>query len=265
MTVWGFEMLIPWAHQQAAAIILADPAGVLIARMSPAPDAAREILIRALVTSLIADGVWARLDCLYVTAAAASQPARLNWISPNYDLTAVNTPTFTVDRGYTGDGASSYLTSSYAPFSGGTKYVQDSACMGVWIGTEQTGSTLRDIAISARGNLNSRNSTVMAGSINTSTAPTVTLPANTSIGFSGWSRESSVLTRFYKTGIQRGADNATASIALVSGTAVMLAATAASGFTTRRTQAGYFGASLTATQELAFYNAMQTYMTAIGA
>lgn len=36
----------------------------LIARMSPTPSRARQIVINRLITSLIRDGVWAKLDVL---------------------------------------------------------------------------------------------------------------------------------------------------------------------------------------------------------
>lgn len=242
------------------------PADALIAAMSPAPDATREAHIRTLIAALQSGGVWDQLDCLYILAAHDAQAARLNWIARQYDMTAFNAPAFTVDRGYTGDGTSSYLGSSYNPTLGGTKLAQDSASVAAWIGTEQTSSTARDASAGGRTNINSRNSTTLAGSINTVSAISVTLPANTSIGFSAWSRESGVLTRFYKAGVQVGADNATVSTTMTSGTGTLLANTSGTaGWTTRRTQAGLFGRAITAAQHLALYNALQAYMTAVGA
>lgn len=81
----------------------------LFARMATQPDATRLALIDATIRSLIAGGVWAKLDSLYVMAAHDSQAARLNWVA-NESLTAYNSPAFTVDRGFKGDGASAYLT-----------------------------------------------------------------------------------------------------------------------------------------------------------
>lgn len=254
-----------FSSQQPAFRSGANPADQLIMAMSPAPDGARETLIRALIADLQTAGVWAKLDVLYVHAAAASQPARLNWIARQNDLTAFNSPTFTVDRGYTGDGVSTYLSSGYNPFLGGVKFTQNSASINVWIGTDQTSSAVRDCGASSRSTINSRSSTTLAFNTNNATVQSVTLPANTAVGFSGWSRESSVLTRAYKTGIQRGADNTQASSALITGTCTVLATTSAVGFTTRRSQSTSFGQSLSAAEQLAYYNAMQTYMTAVGA
>ena len=45
----------------------------------------------------------------------------------------VNSPTFTTDRGFTGNGSTSYLDSGYNVSTGGGVYAQDSAHMGVYV------------------------------------------------------------------------------------------------------------------------------------
>ena len=52
---------------------------------------------------------------LKVQAAHSSQAALLNWVSTSYPSSTVNSPTFTTDRGYAGDGVSSYVASGYVP------------------------------------------------------------------------------------------------------------------------------------------------------
>src|SRR5699024_9071210 len=100
----------------------------LAARMTVVPAGARLRAIDAAVRALKASGVWPRMTALYMIAAHDAHAARLNWWQPLYDLTAVNSPAFTIDRGYAGDGTASYLDTGWAPSLG----AQDSLCFGVW-------------------------------------------------------------------------------------------------------------------------------------
>lgn len=95
-------------------------ANALFARMTVPPSTARKALINTLIGSMINAGAWAEMDCLYVMAAHDAQAARLNWIADQDNLVPVNSPVFTVDRGYAGDGATSYLTTGFAPGNGKT-------------------------------------------------------------------------------------------------------------------------------------------------
>ena len=49
------------------------------------------------------------MEGLWVTAAADAQAGRQNWVQDAYNLTTVKSPTFTADRGYQGNGTTSYL------------------------------------------------------------------------------------------------------------------------------------------------------------
>jgi len=104
----------------------------LIARFTTPPTTARAKAINTFIGSLINAGVWAKLDCLYVTAAADSQAARRNWVQDAHNLTAVNSPTFTADRGYAGNGSTSYLNTNYNPLTNGQQYTLNSAHVSVY-------------------------------------------------------------------------------------------------------------------------------------
>lgn len=107
----GLGLSIPEVAGRARA---PDPAtSALVARMTAPPPAARVALIDALVRGLKAAGLWTRFDGLYLLAAHDAQAARLNWIAAANDLAAVNSPAFTADRGYAGDGATSYLDTGW--------------------------------------------------------------------------------------------------------------------------------------------------------
>jgi hypothetical protein len=87
------------------------------AAMSVEPDATRKGLLNDLIVGLKADSIWAKLLGLWVFAAHDEQAARVNAKTPAQVLTAVNSPAFTTDRSYAGDGATSYLATS---FTGGS-------------------------------------------------------------------------------------------------------------------------------------------------
>ncbi len=124
---WRGRFIVP-------ASVYSEEALALFAQMSVAPSEARKAVIDALIVSLKNTGIWTKLDVLYLFAAHDAQAARLNWIEPagSFNATAVNSPTFTVDRGYAGDGATSYLNSNFNPTAAAGQYALDSAHIGVW-------------------------------------------------------------------------------------------------------------------------------------
>jgi hypothetical protein len=67
------------------------------------PSKAHTALIDDTVYQLKVAGLWSKLDCLYFLAAPSADIAAVNWINPGqYNLTAVNSPTFTANQGYSG-------------------------------------------------------------------------------------------------------------------------------------------------------------------
>lgn len=89
-----------------------DPATLtLVSAMTTVPIAARTAVIDTLVRALKTAGVWPLLDGLWMFAADSAQAALLDWLQTgsHNSATAVSSPTFTQDRGYTGNGSSSYI------------------------------------------------------------------------------------------------------------------------------------------------------------
>ena len=80
-----------------------------------APSASQQTIQNTLVTDLKAAGVWDKLDVFYCFATDGdSDFATLNWKAPSsFQTTKVNSPTFTSNEGYNGDGSTSYLTTNY--------------------------------------------------------------------------------------------------------------------------------------------------------
>ena len=117
-----------------------ETAAVAAAMIQP-PSALRLSLMDALVGAVQACGAWARLDGLFVTAAHDLQAATINWVAPaGTRLTPVNSPIFTPDVGFEGDGATSYLETGLVQGTG--LYAPADHHAGVWINGGATVSTV---------------------------------------------------------------------------------------------------------------------------
>ena len=161
--------------------------------MTVQPSKSRKALADRLIRTLITAGIWPKLDVLQIYAAHDEQAARLNWVSASYTATAVNSPTFTVGRGFNGNGTTSYLDTTFNPVTAvGAKYLRDSAFLGIWPLTDSAinandvgtfnGSTGANLAARLTGNL--FNGFANGGALTADTSPT-------SRGFFAWSRPNS--------------------------------------------------------------------------
>lgn len=248
-----------------------DPAAeALFARFTTPPTDTRKGLINDLIVSLKDAGVWQKLDALYILAAADAQAARRNWIADQYNPSAVNSPTFTADRGYVG-GGSGYLDTGFNASTAGGLYTQNSAHLSTWSRTNR-GST----GISALGVRNSAGSVFAAivpfvssttlYRINSAAASSVV--AASSVGHFLGSRVSSGTIEAYKDGVSAGSISI-ASGALVNANVFICGENRegvglVSGSTDQIAQVS-IGGDLTAANAEALYTATLTYLQAIGA
>lgn len=120
----------------------------LFNRMTTQPTPARKVLIDACIKSLkntystlTSKSLWNSEDVLVVTASHDAQSALLNWKGNYNNGTAVNSPTFAVDRGYTG-ASTKYLNTNYAPSTHGVNYSLNSASFFVYYNTNTTAAAL---------------------------------------------------------------------------------------------------------------------------
>ena len=82
---------------------------------------------------MIIDGNWQLLDRMWIMAADNQQNARVSIINPtSTQITEVNSPTWTKDQGYTGNGTSSYLNTNWNPSTQGVQYTLNSASVGLY-------------------------------------------------------------------------------------------------------------------------------------
>jgi hypothetical protein len=255
----------PWPPGGDYVFVNAE-AATLVAAMTTAPSNDRKALIDTLIGSLKSAGVWVLLDVLYVLAAHHEQAARLNWKNPGGFVAAgVNSPTFTVDRGFAGNGVDSFVTLNWGPTSG-VNFTQNSATFGIWDRTTTaSAASVAGSGTSTAVTINPRSTTGdgFVYRVNQSTAETQGATLNAS-GLSAASRSGSTATQGYKNGVSIGSPGAIASQA-ISAVGLNLGRTNTSSFSSHEFAATFAGANLNGTQHSDLHTALLAYMQAVGA
>ncbi|MFM9860738.1 hypothetical protein RUR49_19965 [Pseudoxanthobacter sp. M-2] len=238
-----------------------DPdAAAYASAMTVAPSAARVALFDAFVRAIKAGGLWTRLDLLYLLAAHDEQAGRVNLIAPGaHTCTAVNSPSFVADRGFAGDGATSYLSTGLNPSLGGTRFAQNDATLFVWSLTDLNASAA-EIGTGSATRLLARSFGALAARANTTTSTTVAVAD--SLGLVGWSRTSSAGHDFFRGGTVV-ASPVQASDQISAG--VVRIGAAASTYSARRLAVAGVGAGLDGGQIAALDAACEAYLDAVGA
>jgi hypothetical protein len=91
------------------------------------PSSGQQTLQNQLVVDLKDGGIWSKLDTFGVFATDGdSDFALIDWIRLS-QYTAVNSPTFTTNVGFQGDGTSSYIDTNFNPSTSGVNYTLDDA------------------------------------------------------------------------------------------------------------------------------------------
>lgn len=240
-----------------------DSAAVTIFNAMSSPTDVRKDLINSLVVALKNAGVWAKLDCLYIMAAADSAAARINWKNPGtYNLTEQSSPTFTADRGYTGNGSSSYLSCGVNN-NALTQFTQNSLHYGAW--------SLTDAAVLAYNDMGTQSSTLFRHRLRTATnifsagingASTLDVSNSDSRGHFVANRSASNARQIYRNATSLATDSVTSTALTANNFTILRANDLYSG---RQIAAAHIGASLSGTEVTNLYNALTTYLTAVGA
>jgi hypothetical protein len=215
--------------------------------------------LAALIAGLTADGIFAKLDRLWIFAQATEALALVDLVA-SATATAVNSPTFTANQGYTGNGTSSYVETNYNPGDGGTyKYLQNDAHFSDWDLTSSTADNTMcgNSANSASFQWFSSALYPRLNDIGGANSP------GTAVGHNLVTRSVSNLRTFYQSGASVGTD-AAVTHAIQNRTFRVLGATEANVFSTHQLAAFSAGGGLTATEAANFYTRLRTYMTAVG-
>jgi hypothetical protein len=224
----------------------------------------REAIVDALVVGLKSDGIWTKLDNLWLYAAENTQSALIDVVGL-VTTTVVGSPTFTADYGYQTSSTSAYLNTTVAD---GTNYTDSSAHIADWIQTATTGNS----AIVC-GNLGSKNTYLWSNASgnygvflnDNSGSELASSTAKTNTGFLLGSRTSSTQLDLYLNGssIASGSRASTTPFANTNfvGCRNNFGTPDAPG--THRSAAFSIGAGLDATEAGNYYTRMNTYMTDI--
>ena len=237
-------------------------AQALFARMTTEPDATRKGLINTLIGSLITAGVWSKLDALYVMAAHDAQAARQNWIADAFNLTAVSSPAFTLDRGYQGDGSSSYLETGFNPTTATTpKFAQNSAHLSFWSRSSGQGNSV-DI-----GNNNSVIACRLANDTFARRCNGVNSATGAELNGSGLFLHTRTGPAVGRAFVRGGSvlPDAISSTTPDNNSIRVLGRSGAVSFSARQAAAASIGGALTDAEALAYFNALNAYLTATGA
>lgn len=229
------------------------------------PSDTNKTNINNLVVALKDAGIWSELDMMYVLAAADSNAAVKNWKAPGtFSVGPVNAPTFTAYRGFTGDGSSAYLNTWWTPSTNGVKFTQDDASVWAWPLTNvSSNSSVVGCLASRYCFLYPRTGAGAAATYMNSAAggPSI-LSVSDSRGFIGGQRRGASDVRMFKDGIQRATHNQV-STGVPTGPMWVLGAYPSS-YSALQNSFAAWGASL-AGKEAAFYEAVRTYLQAVGA
>jgi hypothetical protein len=244
----------------------------LLAAMTAQPDFARVFLINRMIKALKLNGIWDRLDLLYVKAAHNSQAARLNWVTPSsFTLTVVGSPVFTADRGYAG-AASAYLNTGWDGATNAVKASANSISVFAWNRNNRSANT--GCIIGSGGPSASDNSiyprypstdVYLRANDNPASAP---LTASTSDGFFHADRQSSTARTGYRNGSSLGSYGSVSSGALSNFDLYILALnynnSQAGNATSDQVAVSGVGASINDKPSV-LYSIIQEYLVGVGA
>jgi hypothetical protein len=243
-------------------------ATALIARMTAlgdTPNSTREGFLVKFIDAVRTNGGLTKLDLLYLLVGHGSAATRVNFAQPGtYDLSLVNTPTFTTDGGWT-SAATSYLSSGFNPSSAaGRKMSQNDNSFGAAVLTDASDSNnVKAVAGVANMRTMPRRSTggdwIIYGGSTTVQTP---IAANTGKGLYGYSRSASNVFTPNKNGValtnisstSTTPTNATFNVLTSDGT----------NLTAKQTALVFAGAALTDLEMTGLWDAYVQFMTDIG-
>lgn len=227
-----------------------------------------------LIDGLVADGVWPILDVLQIYATQDSTTALLNLKSSSFAATLVGTPTFTADSGFTGgaNATTTRINTGFTPSTAGGSYTQNSACIGYWLNTNATNAGVSVSGVRtgpAAYNFHPKYTDNSVYPRINSTSSTTYANSGDARGLYLMSRSGSTTINSYKNGVSLGTADTATSAAVPDFPLIVLGgyastATYSAPATGQVGSAFIAGGDLDATEQLALYDRLRAYMTAVG-
>lgn len=231
---------------------------------------------KSLINGLVADGLFSKLDLLYIFATNTTTTANLNLISTSFGLTQTGTVSFTADQGYTGDGSTGFLNSNWVPSTNGVNFTQNSASGGAYTRTSRT-ATANTSLFGTGQDAGFTNDFWLQPLFTSNSARTLLNSATTQGGpfnanvQGNWvvTQNSSSAGVVYHTGSGGPSNLATSSTTTgVANQSMLIGATfsntTVTGFSTDEISAAWFGSTMNATDAGNMQLRINTYMTALG-
>ena len=216
------------------------------------PSASQRILQNQLIIDLKAAGIWSKLDTFAVFATDGNSDfALIDWKRLT-QYTAFNSPTFTTNGGFTGNGTSSYISTNFIPSTQGINYTQNNASRIVWI----SGTSMHIDGFASFTNAMLRQSTANHR-INSSNL----LNSAADLSADGWksiNRTSSTNVELFQATTQ----NSRTQTSTVYPSTAQWVLRNQSNYSTNNVKLYGMGASLVS-ENTNFYNAVNTYLTSL--
>lgn len=141
MPALGLALGLPYGRKAASVPTNSAEAQQFFDRLftPPTPGGAEEIRMNTFIDGLVADGVWAKLDALYLWFAGMNEgDALVNLIQSAYNTERVQPSgraTFTLGQGYSAGGATKCIASNFNPSteSGTAHFQRNDASFGILI------------------------------------------------------------------------------------------------------------------------------------
>lgn len=239
-------------------------------------SAGRVALMKTFVAAEMASGAWERTDD-YIFQVGENTAQALTSLKQRRLGTLIDAPAFTIDRGYAYDGSNDGVNTGFVPASHAVAMRPTDVRIAVYSRTNVASNNYAAGA-SDSGNrqlrIRPRVAAGTTGIIETNAVGgTFTLPASDSRGFTAGSRNGPDATSVvgYKNGVAmtRSADPSAFNNTLLGTQAVFIGGNNSGGSLNLPSAVTIgllvLGASLTPDQELAQYNNVQAFMTAVGA
>ena len=230
------------------------------------PSSGQQTLQNQLVVDLKSAGIWSKLDTFAVFATDGdSDFALIDWIRL-IDYTAFNSPTFTTNQGFTGNGTSSYIDTNYNPNTNKVNLTINSASIGFW---QRSSSVARPSVEIGTDDGTSRFQCLSRWSDSNSYMPIFTsnfpfVTASTSVGLFQNNRINSTTVNQYVNGVKNGLNQSDTSNTIPSRNITVLARNQSTifGFSNRQLSMSFIASNLES-ESNDFYNAFNTYITSI--
>lgn len=224
----------------------------------------RAALVDAMIVGLKADGVWTKLDRLWLFAAENTASALVDMVA---DTTATPTlgPVFTADRGYAGNGLNAYIDSNLPNNFGTGNFQRNAACYFGWSNTAgMDGGGLFGTFLGTKSQLFPLfTDGTTYGCINSGVWD-FAYAGTGETGLYLMNRTGSLDSTLDVNGVQTAVNSTNASTAQSVVPFDALYANAGDQYSSRQCSALGLGGALTPTERVAVYTRTRAYMTAVG-